>query len=339
MKIKREALISALKKVEPALEGKNMLEGIAEFAFDEKSIISFNDILLVQYPFKTDLKCSVPANEFYKLLDSISDNEIDLSLVKGKLMLRAKNIKAQINCNIVSDKIEDVKKKILFTGVKSILPTDFREGLDACLFSAAVDTSKPILNCLYVNGRKIISSDNIRISEYTLKKKVKDNFLIPRKAVKEIVNFDIKKYWLANNMIHFDTSEGAIVSSILHFGEYYKTEKFFDIDGKDFIFPKDMKKMLPAVNVMADDAFLESNRFKFIEIEIENNRLTCTGRKDIGSVTTEFKVKTKIKNKVSFKIRIEVFRQILEYTNKVKIGDRKVLFELDNFKHVAALIR
>ena len=88
--MKRVELINTLKKVLPGVEDKSIIEGANSFFFDEKWVKTFNDSIAVSYPFETGLKCSVKAQEFFKVVSKIESEDVRMVLLEdGRLQLSA----------------------------------------------------------------------------------------------------------------------------------------------------------------------------------------------------------------------------------------------------------
>ena len=171
-----------------------------------------------------------------------------------------------------------------------------------------------------------------------MSRELKDSFLIPAKIVRELVKFNIVKYRFVCSMIHFKTSDGVFVSSILHADKYYEVSEHFKFSGETVNFPKEMRKVMPTIAVMVEAEELSAEP-QYIDVEISKDGIICESSKDLGSVRSEFKCKTKLKKSTSFKIKPEVLEKILDHTSRVKIGKAKALFEIDNFRHLAALVK
>jgi hypothetical protein len=167
---------------------------------------------------------------------------------------------------------------------------------------------------------------------------MKDTFLIPAKVVKELVRFKLIKYRIIGSMIHFKTKDKVIVSGILHTGEYYETSKHFEFKGETVRFPKEMREAMNTISVMVEAEEL-SGEPQYVDVVIDKKLITCVSSKDVGEVIAEFKCKSKVDKRKSFKIKPEVLEKILEHSRKVKIGKSKVVFELENFRHLAALVK
>jgi hypothetical protein len=95
---------------------------------------------------------------------------------------------------------------------------------------------------------------------------------------------------------------------------------------------------MPTIGVMVEAEEL-SVEPQYIDVMIDKKLITCESSKDVGSVTAEFKCKSKVDKRKSFKIKPDVLEKILERSRKVKIGKSKVVFEIENFRHLAALVK
>ena len=66
MEVNKEELLKILIAVKPALSKKEILLQMSHIIFTGEDVATFNDTLCIIHPYKTDFKCSVQGEEFYK---------------------------------------------------------------------------------------------------------------------------------------------------------------------------------------------------------------------------------------------------------------------------------
>lgn len=324
--IKTSELISALSKIRSGISTKGLIEGFANYSLDNDFIRTYNDHVCISYPFKTNVVASVKAEDLNAVLNKIDGETIELSVVDNSLLIKGGNTKAGL---IKTDGV----KHIPITGEWKDLPEDFLQGLSLCSFSAADTMSMGILYCIYVNKNTIYSSDNFRISKYSLKQEMSDVFLIPAKSAEEVVKFKVDKYLLDESWVHFKSSLGVIFSCRIVNGVYKDVDKYFEVEGKEFILP-DIKKYVDSSLVMADG---KREFEKRIEMNLSKDQITLRGETETGWI--ESKVPCKLDIEDSFKVAINpIFLiEVLNKSTSITIIKGRALFKSENFQHVMVL--
>lgn len=336
MKIEKEELLQILRQIKPAISKKDIIEELTHFIFTGHEIVTFNGKVSIRKSFESDFQCSVSGEEFYKIIDGIDSQEIILEKDKGYLFIKGGNTIGKI---AIVDNLDILEKiEIDFKNNKwKKVPTKFREALNFCLFSASKDLSFLMLTCCAVKENCVFSSDNFRISMYKLDGEM-DDILIPLMAAIELVKFDIKKYSVDKNWIHFKTKELIIFSlrkiqgdypTVIHFFDDLEDENMIKIELSDSI-----KKDINSLLFMSEgDTDLE----KFIYIILEKNKLICKAENDKGWIIKESKIKYNGKE-IKFKINPIFFAQILEKSRLIFISKRRAFFKEEGvFQHLMVL--
>ena len=334
MKINRDEFIEVLIKIRPGLSRKNIIEQSTHFVFTGKTIVTYNDQISISYPFESDFICSVDADKFYKILFGISSKEIELSFIENKLEIKGKGTKAALVTMQEGPIYERLETLDIDKGRWQKVPDDFLEGLFFCMFSASKDLSLQELTCIFVDKTIMVSSDDIRISQYKMEKGVRDSFLIPASSVSEMKNYNFEEYKVGDSWIHFKTKEEAIFSVRRIQGEFnYEWESFFEVEGEEVIFPKTLKEAIQSTEILAEGDF---DIDKEIKVIIENSKIVCRGEGPYGNIEVEEEIKDSSLT-LSFFINPIFFKEILEKSGNVIIGDGVALFKSDKFEHVMLL--
>lgn len=335
MKINRQELINILNSIKPGLSKKAIVEQATHFIFTGHEIITYNDRICIIYPFTTDFSCSVPAEEFYKILSNIHREEISIDYKEQKLYIKAKGI----NAGIVTDTGDSILKMVDILDLdyaiefQNDIPEDFIHGMSMCMFSASKDMTIPVLSCLFVNGKNIASTDDYRISQYKMKSRIKGKFLIPATSVMELVKFDIVKYSILDSWVFFFTKENMCFCAKTIKGDFPDYEPFIkDFDEISIALPEDSKEMIEAACILSEG---DTEQDKEIDIQIKDNIISIKGENKIGWVESQTSVK--FDNNAKFCINPFFLLKILNKTNIMHLADNKVMFKSVNFKHVIAL--
>jgi len=325
--IKTSELISALSKIRSGISTKGLIDGFGNYSLDNDFIRTYNDHICISYPFKTGVVASIKADNLNAVLSKIDVETIELSVVDNSLLIKGGNTQAGL---IKTDGV----KHIPINGEWKDLPEDFLHGLSLCSFSAADTMSMGILYCIHVNKKKLYSSDNYRISRYELSKELDDTFLIPAKSAEEVSKFKVTEYLLDESWVHFKSDTGVIFSCRIVNGVYKDVDRFFEVEGKEFTLPENIKKYVDSSLVMADG---KREFEKKIEMTISKDLIILRGETETGWI--ESKVPCQLDLEESFKVTINpVFlNEVLNKSTSIIVREGRALFKSENFQHVMVL--
>ena len=331
MKIHRLDLLTALQKIKPGIAKKDIVEQATHFIFTGSEIVTYNDNISIKYPLKTDIKCSVPAEDFFKVVQELDCKELNIKLDQDKLCFDTGKAKVKLSIGT-----ELNKKLIVKTPEKwKSLPEDFIEAISFCSFSASRDMTKIVLTYIDISGSVVSSSDNYRVTQFVMKEKIKDNLLISAEAVRELVKFPITKYSVNDSWIFFKTADNIIFSCKRISETFPDLSKILDTSaGQKIKFSADVSKAVKVSSIFAEGAFDIDRKIK---VTVENGKLTCIGEKQTGRV--DFTIDTEsVKNKkIDFTINPEFFLKILMESKTAIVGKDKITFMSKNFKHTISL--
>ena len=98
--------------------------------------------------------------------------------------------------------------------------------------------------------------------------------------------------------------------------------------------PRDFIKTLLRAEILTDE---DEEEVDAALIEISENRLTCRSENHHGWIQEEMEMKYNGK-KIQIQVHPVWLYQILRRSRKIIVGERHLLFEGDNFKHVMVLL-
>ena len=100
------------------------------------------------------------------------------------------------------------------------------------------------------------SSDNFRATRMNLDSKVKDEFLLPAAAAKDLINYNPAKYCADDNWLHFINKEKTTFSC-RRLDEEFPNAVFevFDVKGRKLSLPAELKEVAERSNELADGEF------------------------------------------------------------------------------------
>lgn len=331
MKISANKLISVLKLLSPGT-GKTIQEETSHYTFFPGNVATFNDVICIVHPLEeANESFSVRSNEFYNVISKIPlDNPIEISLDGEKISIKSKGLKANLSVS-KNGLIEKVVANFSFAKWDK-LPTDFVKGIELCKFSVSKDSTSGALFCLFVNKKNIVSSDNFRISKYSMDSSM-PSCLLPLGGIQYLKLYPVVEYCPQDNWIHFKTEAGIVFSCRTLLGDFPgDVDQFLEPDGEEIILPKEFMDLIDGVLGMTPDV---SELEKRITIIFDKEKVIVKAQKDIGWI--ERWVEYSSPKEMSFDINPIFLQQILEKDKKITVGDQRAWFISDSFKHVLLL--
>lgn len=330
---KKELQVS-VNKIKLALSDANIIQFKGLLIFDGKKLVSYGDEISVSTPLETDFVAAVGADKFIKLINKISKDEFDLTKdeEKNKLFVKCDKMKAQFACadydeNAIPDiGLEQVKKWNDF-------PEDFAEAIGFCSFSASNDPSYGVLCNLKVESNRVLSSDNYRITERILSKKIselKEPLFIRNKVASFLTGFELSKFVITDTCAHYKDDSGAVFTHRLMKDEYPEIDEFMKVDGPKLQLPKEIIDVLDRAKTVIDDE-------NIVELIVNKEFIEVKAK----GMDAEIKEPVKFDydgDELKFKTSPEHLIQILKKTQEVIIGESSLLFVGENFRHVVCLI-
>lgn len=343
MQIEREKFLSLLNSIRPGIARKDIVEHSTHFVFTGRWAVTYNEQICVccPSPLGKDFICSIQAEEFFKFIKSLRAEFLDLEVVEeeGKhvVKIKADRVEAEFAVSI-NESIVGLIKKLKIGGLKDLwkpVEDGFIPALKWCLFSASQDATQQLLTCIHIKKKLITSSDDMRVSRYSMGKPIDAELLIPAVSVEELVKFEVTDFCVIDPWVYFKTTSGAIFCTHLVDGKYPDASEFFEFEGSDIELPVELESALESAEIMAAGDFPIDKRIK---ISIDKGMLTVYAENEnLGWVKTKVKMAVKNSPSVSFVINPIFLREILGKTNTVKIGEDRALFKTENFLHLVSL--
>jgi DNA polymerase III sliding clamp (beta) subunit (PCNA family) len=331
MKIERKKLIETLAKVQPGLASKEIIEQSKSFVFKGGKVQTYNDEISVSAKTDLDIEGAVKAEELYKLLNKSQAKEVDLEATDSELQLKTKASRAGI---VLESEINLPLDQISKPGKPQPLPEDFKEAVKFCLFSVSSDMTKPVLTCLYVTGLIVTSCDNFRLTAKDMKTTIKDKFLLPSAAAKELLKYEPTHYSVSDAWIHFKCEGGVVFSCRTYEKEYPDVSGLLDVKGKKIKFPKRTKGMLDRASVFATTEFSQDSQ---VEVTVKDGTMMIHGKGEGGWFKEKSKVEYKGKE-VKFTVNPDFLSQMLDILDEATVGENSLKLEGEGFVHVVSLM-
>lgn len=330
MLIKRKELLAVLDHVKPGTGGA-LSEGMAYFFFTGEEVVSYNNVISISHPFKTDFTTFVKADSFHKLINRITIDDITMEVINDKLRTKAK----QVNSNLATIHDQDVSDRItnVSNSLKKIkwrkLPTGFIEGAMLCSFIASTNEAQQTLTCIKIEDNTIASSDNIRLSHYTMKSKMMP-MLIKASEVKALASTFPTHYGKGGSWLHFKNADECIFSIRQVKGKFPDFTAFLDFEGDKIELPSAITEGLDITSIIMDTAM------PYIKISLKSGACYITASSDEGSIKHRSKINYKGKDLI-FSINPDFLKEMMKHSAEITISDTMARIEAGSFIMITSL--
>lgn len=195
-------------------KGNPILQGADSFIFHNNRIFAYNDVISVSVPIEdTDmlsngLEGAVSAEEFYKIISKMPNEEIRFEAGDKSWTLRSGKAKAELA--LIEFDYERRLNEIHISDDWIELSDDFFTGLSVCRMAR---NATP-LSGIFVKGDSIMSTDGYRINRFTVNCKLPE-FWISDKSLAELLKFDkLNKIQSegSSNWVHFKSENDVVFS-------------------------------------------------------------------------------------------------------------------------------
>jgi len=327
----RKELLSALLSVKPGVASKGIIESMTYFYFTGSHVVSYNDSISIQYPIKTDFTGFVKADDLLKVVSKLKSDDIAFKMEKDILKMKSGKVLssfATITDDTVINRISSVAESVHEETFKK-LPKNFSECASMCQHVASRNESDLTLTCLYIKGKNMISTDNVRIGHSILSSEM-DEMLLKASEIKALLAVFPETYVGTKSWIHFIGDSGCMFSIRRIRGEFPDMLKFMKFDGIKLNLPKEILDGIDLATVFTDDSS------EHINVAIKKG--ICRIYKESESGTLDFREPIEYKGEdVSFNILPEFLREMMSHTTEIIVADTKAKLSSGEFTLVTSL--
>lgn len=336
-KINRLKLLDALEKTKPGVASKEFIEQSTFFVFTAGMIITYNDEISVAHPMKEieGLEGAIKAEEVYKLLKKMNDEEIEIEVIGNEFRIRGKNVEAGLMLE------SEIRLPIIHNAEPKNwkpLPDDFLPALKFVVFSCSQDMSKPVLTCINVTPSYAEASDGFRVTRYNFSDSLPiSNFLIPESTVSHIIKYDVVDINVEEEWAHFQTREGTILSCRIFNDAFPDIDsmKILEVEGPELTLPKSLSQVIERVSVFIDKQ-KQSLEIPDMSVYIADKTFRARSQGEYGWVEEKVRINYN-GDPIAFSTNPIFLKDIVTLTRKCTVGNNKMKFEGDNWVHVLAL--
>ncbi len=349
--VNRLEFLAALNKCFSGVTvGATTLEGVKNVIIDDGIIHSYNDIISVSVPFQglKGVKAVVSAEELISVLTKLSavDLQVEVAETVFKIICGKARIEMILKKDTLLQYIDQVWKDI---GKWVKLPTNFREALSLCIFSA----NSSALAGLYVRDNLVVSTDELRINCYTLAESM-TGFKLADTSVKELLEVkEMEKYSISDKWLHIMTADKVVFSCKRQSDESFY-EKISGIIAQHTVKEKEVcgtfPKKLGEVVSRASTFHTNINGYKVIMLNLTKDGVECSSNDSQGSykevVEWDAPLEKNFKELAiyvdSAVIQYAVERASKFYTKVLQHGEKdhvRIILKDENFLHIFSTVQ
>ena len=195
--------------------------------------------------------------------------------------------------------------------------------------------SRPVLTCVHVSKEGVIEgSDGFRITRCQLEEQMPiKTFLLPVSAAIQVVRLEPTKIATGDGWIHFQTTEGTVLSCRVFEDDYPDTKKFMEVEGVEIVLPKTIEDILDRAAIFAKrDHFLDES----VSLTIKDKKVLVESKSDAGW----FKESVRMRyddSPITFSITPYLLRDILKETSTCVLCEDRLKFEGAGWEHITTL--
>lgn len=328
----RKLLLDALLSVKSGVANKDIVESMTYFYFSGEHVVTYNDVISIRHPLKTSFTAFVKADDFIKIISKIKSESIELELNDAILNLKADKVRTSFPTLYDQDiigRVDSVSKSVKALKFTK-LPTDFMDAMSLCHPVASKNESDQMLICIYINGKDVISTDNIRIAHYTMDSPMPGPIMVKSNEIKSLIGISPIEFSFDDTWIHFLNESGCTFSIRRVKGDYPNMLKFSEFTGTRVNLPKELLDGLDLASVFTED----SN--DSVNIAIKNG--ICRVFKEGDSGKLDFREKVTYKGEpISFYINPTLLKDMMKHSTEIVVTTGKAKLSTKSFELVTAL--
>lgn len=290
MKINKQEFLNALTSVQPGIGKNESIDQVTYIHLMDDMIVTYNHEIMVSIPLKTSLCGSVHAKEIYEIVKKINDKELEVSQTKSNMTIESGNLKVKLKYQD-EVKVDLLEYDIESTSVKPLCE-NFLPLMKCVLDTACISpTMKVTRDVIHICDNVMEATDLIRITKCIMNKPIRRNFLIPNKAAKELIKYDVDSISFENQgwIKLYNISSGIMIA--IRIIEIMDEDDYVDIDSilkqettfiEQFKIPKkEMTSLLERIKVFANTPYEPDQS---VEITLGGEYLKVSSSSQFGSI-------------------------------------------------------
>jgi hypothetical protein len=352
MNVKRTELLKALKQCLPGIEnGNSVLEGADLFVFSQGYVHSYNDVISVSVPVKSEgllgegIEGAIKAEEFYSIINKFNGDLIEFIAENDKWILKSGKAKAELTLmsGDFTERFENItpeKKKWLE------LSPEFTQGLGICRMSS----NKNAISGLFVTSKDIVSSDGFQINYFKYKGADFENFWISDASAGELLKVGVLSHiQLKGTWAHFKTADNTIFSIKTLQAEKWPYEKILEVLNTHKKTEKSVaatfpKELFDAID-RASAFYLDISDRNAVRLSISPKRIMVSAERIAGRYEEKVSWKEEPPQFSAFELYVDITmilfaarRSMSFYIHEIENDLPRMIFTTENSIHLMATL-
>lgn len=332
MKVKREKLLRSLEAVSAGLSTKEIIEQSNAVVFVDGRAVTFNDEISCSVECDVGVSGAVTAVPLMALLRKLPDEEIDLEVVDGELVVKGDHRKSGIKMAAeVTLPVDGVERP----GDWINLNPAFVEAVRIVQDCASRDESQFVLTCIHIHPERVEATDSFQLARYPMKTGLDSPSLIRRVSMGSVLGMAATKVSQTENWLHFRNDDGLVVSCRRYADNYVKPEildSFLSVDGHPVTLPKGLEDVIGRAEVFSSEDTVNQ-----VTVSLKEDSVVLTGQGATGWHKEKPRGVVYKGDEMSFTISPRMLVEILRMEGKCKVGSGRLLVTADKWSYVTCV--
>ncbi len=328
MRVKRTDVLKQLEAVTPGLAKKEIIEQSHCFVFLDGRVVTFNDETAVSVKTDLDLTGAVVAEPLLALLRKLDDEELDVEVVDGELLVRGKKKRSGIRMeSTVTLPVEGIETPEEWYK----LPEGFLQAVGIVQSCVSRDASQFILTCIHIHPDWIEATDTFQIARYCLKTGVQTPLLIRQAALKNVVGVDVTEFSVTENWFHFRNPLGLMLSCRRNTGKYPALSQYLQVEGVKIELPTGIDSVIDKAQI-----FSAGDDYNLITVELRSGKIKITSQGSDGWYGEVVEAKY-AGDEIKFRIVPMLLTEIVRKAKECMISQGKLLVDAGKWVYCTCL--
>jgi len=329
VRVNKSDLLTALESVQPGLTMRDVVEQSSCFVFRDEEVMTFNDEVACRRKSPLKIEGAVPAGPLLAILRKLPEEELDITLEKGLLIVRGKGRKVSIR---MQEEIALPIEKVEAAEDWKPLHEDFSDAIYVNQQCVGKDESDYAATCIHIDKKFIEACDGSQAIRYKIKTKVRESMLVRGSSIKHIVSLDMTEFAETDSWIHFRNPTGLIFSCRRDTQTYEPIDSILDVDGHNLTLPKGLAEAADRAEVFSAENADENE----VLVDINADRLRITGTGVSGKIVENKKINYD-GEPIAFHIGPKLLVELVKRYNDCVVSPTKLMVDTGKFVYVAAL--
>jgi DNA polymerase III sliding clamp (beta) subunit (PCNA family) len=333
-RINREILLSKLESVLPGLSTREVVDQSSCFVFKNGEVVTFNDEITCRQKVDTKLECAVQATPFLSLLRKLPEDEIDLEVSKGELIVNGKNRKAGIlmDADVTLTKVIEERCGKRPKNWES-LHEDFNDAVSIVQQCAGKDQNEFWSTCVHLAPKYMEAYDNYHLTRYKLKTGVSTHRLVRATSIAHISSMGMMKIAESDEWLHFQNPSELVFSCRHHpADDYPNITSLIDVSGTRTVFPKGLADAAERALIFSNEN-VDDN---LVTVELRTGKLRLRGQGVSGWFTEVKRIKYNGKP-ISFLISPALLIELTKRHNECEVTKESLKVDGNKFVYISCL--